>query len=93
MNMFGNYEFIIGIAVGKILCGSVLASPLLRNLALGAAALGICLLYSQHGVNSIIESALFLRGDVLARPEFSKGALVGSVLAIIVFGVWQQRKA
>jgi hypothetical protein len=91
--MFSSYDFIIGVAVGKILCGALLMSAVFRNLALAAAALGICMLYSQHGVNSIIETALSFRGDVLARPEFSKGALVGSVLAIAVFGAWWQRTA
>ena len=86
-----SFEFIVGIAVGKILFGALVASPLFRSIALALGALAICLLYLSEGVTGILSLAHALRVDFVARPDFSKGLAVGAIVAFVVFGIYQKR--
>jgi hypothetical protein len=93
MHTFTNYDFLVGIAVGKILLGALFASALFRNIALAAMASVICFVYFQNGVGGILTLAHSLRIDFIARPDFSKGVALGAILAFLVFGFYRRRSA
>ena len=81
---FGNYEFMIGIAVGKILVGAVLASSLFRAIAMASAASAIAFLYFDGGIIAILKIGVMLRTDLLAHPEFAHGIALGGALAVLL---------
>jgi hypothetical protein len=85
------FEFMTGIVIGKILFGALFASRLFRNFALSSAALAILLLYWRHGVGGVLAVAYTVRADFVGRPEFLKGAALGTLLAFLVFGVYRRR--
>jgi hypothetical protein len=87
-----NFEFMVGVAVGKILLGALFASPIFRNLALAAGAGTLCFTYFQKGVPGILQAAHVLIGDFSARPSFSHGLALGALLGIIVFGAFLRRR-
>jgi hypothetical protein len=87
-----NFEFMVGVAVGKVLLGALFASPIFRGVALAAAAGIICFTYFQRGVAGILETAHVLIGDFAARPGFSQGLALGALLGIIVFGAFLSRR-
>ena len=92
MHGITNFEFLVGVAVGKIMLGALFASPLFRNLALAVAAIGVCFLYLQKGVSGIILIAHTLHSDLFIRPDFSKGLVVGAILAFFVFGLYRRSR-
>lgn len=91
MSQITSFEFIVGIAIGKILFGALFASPLFRSVALALAALAVCWLYLHEGVPGILSLAHALQADFLARPDFAKGAAVGAAAAFVVFGMYCRR--
>jgi hypothetical protein len=92
MHNLVNFEFMVGVAVGKILLGALLASSIFRNLALAAGASAVCFTYFQKGVPGILQTAHVLTGDFSARPSFSLGLALGALLGIIVFGAFLRRR-
>ena len=87
MTPITSFEFLAGIAVGKLVFGALFASPLFRSLALTLGAIAVGFIYATDGVTGILKLAHLLRADVLARPDFSKGVGVGIIAAFIVFGI------
>jgi hypothetical protein len=87
-----NYEFSVGIAVGKLLLGALFVSPLFRNVVISAGAAFVCWLFVHAGVDGILDLARALQKDFVARPSFSKGALVGAALAFVAFGLIRRRR-
>lgn len=88
-----SFDFIVGIVVGKILVGALLASSLFRNLALALAATAICILYLQEGIRGILTHAHAFEHAFVTRPNFAEGVVVGAIVAFIVFGTFLQRRA
>ena len=93
MNAVTNFEFLVGVAAGKILLGAVVASPLFRNLTLAAAAVALCFTYMHGGVSEIISIANKVQTDLFTRPNFAKGLAARAVVAFLVFGVIRNRGA
>jgi hypothetical protein len=91
VNGITNFEFLVGIAAGKILLGALLASPLFRSISLALAGIALVLLYLHEGIPGILAIAHALRGDVISRPDFSKGVAVGAATAFVVFGIYRTR--
>lgn len=92
MHAFPNYDFMVGIAVGKILLAAFLASSIFRNIALAAAGGTICLVYFQKGVTGLLQGAHLAIADFATRSDFSKGVALGAFLALIVFGAYLKRQ-
>lgn len=92
MREFGNFDFLVGIAAGKILLGALMASALFRSIALAGAAIAICFLYFQKGVVGLLFAARLVTADFMIRPDFSKGFALGAILALVVFGMYLKRK-
>lgn len=92
MQNLPNFDFVVGIAAGKILLGALLASSIFRSVALAVAASAICVLYLQKGVAGLLGAAHLVTIDFMIRPDFSKGMALGAILAIIVFGIYMKRK-
>lgn len=91
MNTITNFEFLVGVAAGKILLGAAIASPLFRNLALAAAAIALCWIYTHGGVTEIIGVAHKIQTDLFTRPNFGKGLAAGAIVAFLVFGAVRSR--
>jgi hypothetical protein len=87
----GTYEFIVGLTIGKILLGALFASPLFRNFAFAGAATGICLLYSREGLSGVLTIAHSLQADFATRPDFTKGVVLGALIAAVVLGLFRRR--
>jgi hypothetical protein len=85
-----SFELMVGMAVGKVLLGAIFMSPLFRKLAFAAAALIICFVYFREGIPGLLAMATMVRGDFMARPEFSKGILLGLLLGFVAFS-WFRR--
>jgi hypothetical protein len=54
MMIHPGFEFLVGVAVGKIVLGAVLASPLFWSVSLAAAAVATCVLYAEKGTPGIL---------------------------------------
>jgi hypothetical protein len=93
MQMPNSYEFFVGLTVGKILLGTVLTLPLLRNIALVGASIGICIVYFREGIIGIISAAHSIQLDFLSRPDFSKGIIVGAAVSAVAVGIFRWRNA
>lgn len=91
MHGITSFEFIIGVAVGKLLLGALLASPLFRSVSLGVSAAAVCYLYARSGTSGILMFAHRLQADLFSRPDFSNGLIVGLLVAFIVFGLFRRR--
>lgn len=92
MRELGNFDFLVGVAAGKILLGALFASTLFRNIALALTASAICFLYFQKGVAGLLAAARIVTLDFTIRPDFSKGFALGGILALVVFGMYLRRK-
>ena len=86
-----SFEFFVGVAVGKLLLGALLASSLFRNIFLAAAAAAVCFLYAQRGTLGILAFAHRLHADLFSKQDFASGLIVGAIVAFIVFGLFQRR--
>lgn len=73
--------------------GALFASPLFCNLGLAAAAIALCFLYAHEGTRGILLLAHQLRADLFIRPDFSRGLIVGAVVAFVVFGLYQRKSS
>lgn len=93
MHELANFDFVVGIAAGKILFGALLVSVLFRNVALAVAAVAICVVYFERKVPGLVDLARTVMADFNSRPSFAKGAILGAVLALVVFGMYRQRRA
>ena len=91
MMIHPGFEFLVGIAVGKILLGAVLASPLFRSVSLAATAVAVCVLYAEKGTAGIVAFAHRLEADLFRAPDFSTGVVAGAIVAFIVFGIFRRR--
>lgn len=91
MQHIATFEFIVGVAVGKVLLGALFASSIFRNVALASAAAGVCVIYFQKGVSGLMQFAHLAVADMTLRPDFSKGAALGAVVAFLVFGLYLKR--
>jgi hypothetical protein len=87
-----SFEFLVGVAVGKILLGALLASSIFRNVALAAGASTVCFLYFQKGVVGLLDAGHILVADFSARPSFAQGVALGVVLGFLVFGAYFRRR-
>lgn len=67
-----SFEFLVGVAVGKILLGAILASPIFRNVGLAALASAVCFVYFQKGAAGVLEAAHALVTDFAVRPSFPR---------------------
>jgi hypothetical protein len=85
------FEFLVGILVAKILLAALFSSPLSRNIAVAAAAIGLCVLYAQDGSAAILSFAQRLQTDLLLRPDFSKGLALGAIISFAIFGFVRRR--
>jgi hypothetical protein len=91
MMIHPDFEFLVGVAVGKILVGAALASPLLRSVALAAGAIAVSILYAENGTAGILAFAHWLEADLFHTPDFSSGVLAGAIIAFIVFGTFRRK--
>lgn len=89
MHGFVGFEFLVGVAVGKILLGAMFASWIFRNVALATTAFALCFVYIREGVAGILILAHRVQIDLFIRPDFSKGLAVGAIVAFIVFGFYR----
>ncbi len=86
-----SFEFLVGVVVGKILLGALLASAIFRNVALAAAASAVCFVYFQKGVPGLLQAAHAVVADLAVRPSFSQGVALGGALGFLVFGAYLKR--
>jgi hypothetical protein len=89
----GTYEFFVGLTIGKILVGALFASALFRSFAFAGAATGICLLYFREGLTGILSFAYSVQSDFLTRADFTKGMVLGALIAAIAVGLFRRRNA
>lgn len=87
------FEFFVGLTIGNIVFGALFASTLFRNIAFAGAATGLCLLYLRDGLTGIMAFANALQLDFLARPDLSKGMIIGSAVAALAVGLFRRRSA
>lgn len=92
MHELSNFDFVIGIALGKILLGALLASPYFRNAVLAATAAIICIIYSQKGTAGLLQQANQTIADFSLHPNFTKGVALGAILAFVIFGAYLKRE-
>lgn len=93
MTQVANFDFMVGLAVGKVLFGALFASQFFRSFAFSGAALGLCYLYFTQGTAGIFKIAYQIRLEYFAQPEFAKGVLVGAAISFLVFGFIRRRQA
>jgi hypothetical protein len=91
MSHIVSFEFLVGVAVGKILLGAMLASSIFRNVALAVGASGVCFVYFQKGVVGVLEAGHIVVADFALRPSFSQGVALGAMLGFLVFGAYLKR--
>jgi len=91
MDELGSFEFLVGIAVGKILFAALFAVPVFRMAALMLGAIAISFAYATEGVTGILAFAHVLQDAAFGRPDFAKGAGVGAMTSFILFGAWRYR--
>lgn len=89
--MPANFEFWIGLTVGKILLGALFASNLFRNLAFAGAGVCVVALYYKGGIAALIFAAQSNYLDFLSRPDFMKGLAVGAGIAALAVGLFRLR--
>jgi hypothetical protein len=86
------FNFMVGVAIGKLLLAAVFSSPLFRNLALASAATFVCVLYSQRGVEGLLDEAHSAVTSVATYPDFARGLALGAALAFLIFGIAFRRR-
>lgn len=86
-------SLLVGALVGAILFGALFASPVFRNVALAAAAAGICVIYARDGVDGIRLIASALAADIVRQPQFAGGLAFGSVVVTLLAAALRLRRA
>jgi hypothetical protein len=89
----GTYEFFVGLTIGKLLIGALFASALFRNFAFAGAATGVCFVYLREGLTGIMSFAHSVQVDFLTRPDFTKGMVLGALIAAIAVGLFRRHSA